>query len=113
MGHMMRPTSEQGAVPLKRILLPAGGAILATGLLAAGLSTSAQATSDVATDPLAKNAAIAQDVAEYWADANGAALKAATASNVWDNADVAKLQTKGGYSADSKPGVVAPIGEEK
>ncbi|MDA0634915.1 hypothetical protein OUY22_15940 [Nonomuraea sp. MCN248] len=98
---------------MKRILIPAGGAILATGLLAAGLATTAQATSDVATDAMAKNAAAAKAIAEFWADNNGAALKAAKESNVWDKTDVNKLQSKGGYSSDTKPGSTAPIGEEK
>jgi hypothetical protein len=112
MGRMLRLTTEQGAVPLKRILLPAGGAILATGLLAAGLAGTASADSDVATDALAATAANANAIAQFWADNNSAALKAATQSNIWDNADVAKLQSKGGYTADTKPGVTAPIGAE-
>ncbi|MBN6053592.1 hypothetical protein JYK22_16755 [Nonomuraea sp. RK-328] len=98
---------------MKRILIPAGGAILATGLLAAGLAGTAQAAGDVATDPMAKSAADAKAIAQYWAESNGAALKAATESNVWDKSDVAKLQSKGGYSADTKPGSASPIGQEK
>ncbi|WP_219463424.1 trypsin-like serine peptidase [Nonomuraea rhizosphaerae] len=98
---------------MKRILIPAGGAILATGLLAAGLAGTAQATSDVASDPMAKSAADAKAIADFWAATNGAALKAAKESNVWDAGDVAKLQSKGGYSADTKPGSSTPIGEEK
>ncbi|MFI6788406.1 trypsin-like serine peptidase [Nonomuraea sp. NPDC050383] len=98
---------------MKRILIPAGGAILATGLLAAGLAGSASAAGDVATDPMAKSAADAKAIAQYWAESNGAALKAATESNVWDKSDVAKLQSKGGYSADTKPGSASPIGQEK
>ncbi|MFE3455443.1 trypsin-like serine peptidase [Nonomuraea sp. NPDC059194] len=98
---------------MKRILLPAGGAVLATGLLAAGLAGTAHAAPDVASDSMAKNAAVAKAVAQYWAESNGAALKAATQSNIWDSKDVAKLKSTGGYSADTKPGVVAPIGEEK
>ncbi|MGV9308595.1 trypsin-like serine peptidase [Nonomuraea sp. NPDC004354] len=98
---------------MKRILLPAGGAILATGLLAAGLAGTAHAAPDVASDPMAKNAAAAKSIAEYWAASNGAALRAAKESNVWDSKDVAKLKSTGGYNADTKPGVVAPIGEEK
>ncbi|WP_327089683.1 hypothetical protein OIE66_03410 [Nonomuraea sp. NBC_01738] len=98
---------------MKRILIPAGGAILATGLLAAGLAGNASAASDVASDPMAKSAANAQAIAQFWADNNGAALKAAKESNIWDGKDVAKLQSKGGYSADSKPGTTAPIGAEK
>ncbi|WP_214323532.1 trypsin-like serine peptidase [Nonomuraea sediminis] len=98
---------------MKRILIPAGGAVLATGLLAAGLASTATAASDVATDPMAASAANAKAIAQFWAESNGAALKAATESNVWDKADVAKLQSKGGYTADTKPGSTAPIGQEK
>ncbi|NRQ37472.1 hypothetical protein HII36_37410 [Nonomuraea sp. NN258] len=98
---------------MKRILIPAGGALLATGLLAAGLAGNAMADSDVASDPMATSAANAKAIAQFWAENNGAALKAATQSNVWDNADVAKLQSKGGYSADTKPGTAPPIGAEK
>ncbi|WP_049565946.1 trypsin-like serine peptidase [Nonomuraea sp. SBT364] len=98
---------------MKRILIPAGGAVLATGLLAAGLAGTATATSDIAKDPMATSAANAKAIAEFWVENNSAALKAATQSNVWDNSDVAKLKTAGGYSADTKPGSAAPIGEEK
>ncbi|MGW6496134.1 trypsin-like serine peptidase [Nonomuraea angiospora] len=98
---------------MKRILIPAGGAIVATGLLAAGLAGTAQAANDVASDPMATSAANAKAIAEFWADNNGAALRAAKESNVWDKGDVAKLQSKGGYSADTKPGSTAPIGQEK
>ncbi|WP_101787775.1 trypsin-like serine peptidase [Nonomuraea indica] len=98
---------------MKRILIPAGGALLATGLLAAGLAGTATAASDVASDPMAKSAADAKAIAQFWAESNGAALKAATQSNIWDNKDVAKLQSKGGYSADTKPGSASPIGQEK
>jgi hypothetical protein len=100
---------------LKRILIPAGGALIATGMLAAGLAgtATATATSDVAKDPMATSAANAKAIADYWAASNGAALKAAKESNVWSHNDVAKLQTKGGYSSDTKPGSTKPIGEEK
>ncbi|TYB52608.1 hypothetical protein FXF51_51190 [Nonomuraea sp. PA05] len=98
---------------MKRILIPAGGALLATGLLAAGLAGTAQADDTVAKDAMAATAANAKAIASFWAENNGAALKAATESNVWDKADVAKLQSKGGYSSDTKPGSTAPTGEEK
>ncbi|WP_245642048.1 hypothetical protein [Nonomuraea candida] len=98
---------------MKRILIPAGGAVLATGLLAASLAGTASADTDVAKDNLATSAANANAIAQFWAENNGAALKAATESNVWDKSDVAKLQSKGGYSADTKPGSTAPIGQEK
>ncbi|TMR94593.1 trypsin-like serine peptidase [Nonomuraea basaltis] len=98
---------------MKRILIPTGGVIMATGLLAAGLAGAAQADPTTAADPMAASAANAKAIAEFWADNNGAALKAATASDIWDKADVAKLQSKGGYSSDTKPGSTAPIGQEK
>ncbi|QFY12563.1 hypothetical protein GBF35_43660 [Nonomuraea phyllanthi] len=98
---------------MKRILIPAGGAIVATGLLAAGLAGGAQADSDVASDKMAASAANAKAIAQFWAENNGAALRAAKESNVWDKTDVARLQSKGGYSSDTKPGSTAPIGEEK
>ncbi|MFI9560516.1 trypsin-like serine peptidase [Nonomuraea endophytica] len=98
---------------MKRILIPAGGAVLATGLLAAGLAGTASAANDVDTDPMAKSAATAKAIAAFWADNNGAALKAAKESNVWDGKDVEKLKQKGGYSADSRPGTTPPIGAEK
>ncbi|MEV4565938.1 hypothetical protein AB0K12_19430 [Nonomuraea sp. NPDC049419] len=98
---------------MKRILIPAGGVIAATGLLAAGLAGTASAASDVAKDNLATSAANANAIASFWAENNGAALKAATESNVWEKSDVAKLQSKGGSTTDTKPGSTAPIGEEK
>ncbi|TDC09243.1 hypothetical protein E1267_08020 [Nonomuraea longispora] len=98
---------------MKRILIPAGGAVLATGLLAAGLAGTAQADSDVAKDNLATSAANANAIASFWAENNGAALKAAKESDVWAKSDVSKMQSKGGYSSDTKPGATAPIGEEK
>ncbi|MFC4012381.1 trypsin-like serine peptidase [Nonomuraea purpurea] len=99
---------------MKRILIPAGGAVLATGLLAAGLVGSASADSTVATDQMAASAANAKAIADFWAENNGAALKAAKESNVWDSkADVAKLQSKGGATSDTKPGATEPIGGEK
>ncbi|MFC5832909.1 trypsin-like serine peptidase [Nonomuraea insulae] len=99
---------------MKRILIPAGGAILATGLLAAGLASTASAASDVAKDDLATSAANANAIAAFWADNNGTALKAATESNIWDSkTDVAKMVSKGGATTDTKPGLTAPTGEEK
>ena len=67
----VRLTTAQG-VTLKRILLPAAGAIIATGLLAAGLAGAAQATPTQASDPLAAKPADAASVANFWYAANGA-----------------------------------------
>ncbi|MBN6053593.1 hypothetical protein JYK22_16760 [Nonomuraea sp. RK-328] len=97
---------------MKRILLPAGGAILATGLLAAGLAGTAQAQGDVATDALAKTEAQAAEVADFWLKSNHAALQQAVAFNP-DSLEVKKIKSGGGYSADTKPGSAVPIGEEK
>jgi hypothetical protein len=101
---------------LKRILLPAGGAILATGLLAAGLvgTASANAVPDWALDTMAKDAPSANAVANFWLRKNGKTnnLAAATAYTTETTAS-SKLSASGGYTPDGKPGVVAPIGEEK
>ncbi|GAA5041125.1 hypothetical protein HNP84_002424 [Thermocatellispora tengchongensis] len=97
---------------MKRILIPASGAVLATGLLAAGLATTAQAAPDWSTDPLAGAGAPAYSVAKFWLDANGAALKKAKEYQ-WDAKEVTKLVSGGGYSPDGKPGLTAPIGQEK
>jgi hypothetical protein len=111
MGCKKRSTTAQG-VTLKRILLPAGGAILATGLLAAGLAVTAQADDTVATDALAANAAKAAETLDFWTKSSNAALKGAVAFNP-DALEVKKVKSGGGYSADTKPGSTAPIGEEK
>ncbi|MFI6788407.1 trypsin-like serine peptidase [Nonomuraea sp. NPDC050383] len=97
---------------MKRILLPAGGAILATGLLAAGLAGTAQAQGDVASDALAKTEAQAAEVLNFWTKSNNAALTQAVAFNP-DSLEVKKIKSGGGYSADTKPGSALPIGEEK
>jgi len=99
---------------LKRILLPAGGAVLATGLLAAGLAGTANAAPDWAYDTMAKNAPAAVDVAEFWLKANGATNNLAKATPyTWETKATPKLNAGGGYVADGKPGEVKPTGEEK
>ena len=101
---------------MKRILLPAGGALLATGLLAAGLAgtASANANPDWAADTMAKDAPTAQATVDFWLAANGTTnnLAKATAYTT-ETTPASKLSTTGGYTPDGKPGVVAPIGEEK
>ncbi|MET9344332.1 hypothetical protein [Nonomuraea sp. NPDC003804] len=92
---------------MKRIFLPAGGAILATGLLAAGLSGTAQAARDIASDPMATSTRDASSIASFWWKSNGAALRQASAY-YWDSSEVKKLVSKGGYTPDGKPGMVAP-----
>ncbi|MFI6324152.1 trypsin-like serine peptidase [Nonomuraea sp. NPDC050556] len=96
---------------MKRILLPASGAVLATGLLAAGLAGTAQAGTDVATDVLAREAQVGA-ILDFWTKSDGAALKSAEAYH-YDYKDIKKIVSKGGYSPDGKPGVTPPIGEEK
>ncbi|MFI7443760.1 trypsin-like serine peptidase [Nonomuraea indica] len=97
---------------MKRILVPAGGAVLATGLLASGMAGSVQARADIASDPMARNTAQAASVASFWLASNGAALRAATAYT-WDAKEVRKVVSKGGATPDGSPGSAAPIGEEK
>ncbi|MFI9592065.1 hypothetical protein [Nonomuraea sp. NPDC052265] len=97
---------------MKRILLPAGGAILATGLLAAGLAGAAQADPDVDAAALAASQQKAAEVLDFWTKSDNAALRQATAY-YWDNKDVKKIVQKGGYVADGKPGSTPPIGAEK
>ncbi|MGW2151751.1 hypothetical protein ACWCOT_46195 [Nonomuraea bangladeshensis] len=96
---------------MKRILLPAGGAILATGLLAAGLAGTASASGVVDDAPLTPNNKVAETV-DFWLKANGAALRAASVYR-YDYKEVNKVVMKGGYTPDTKPGSTAPIGEEK
>ncbi|RVX44441.1 hypothetical protein EDD27_7175 [Nonomuraea polychroma] len=97
---------------MKRILLPAGGAILATGLLAAGLASTAQADPTMASDPLVASAAKAAETVEFWTKSNNEALRSAKAFSP-DALEVSKIKSGGGYSSDTKPGSTAPIGEEK
>ncbi|GAA3424989.1 trypsin-like serine peptidase [Streptosporangium sandarakinum] len=99
---------------MKRILLPAGGVVLASGLLAAGLAGTANAAPDWASDTMAKDAPSAQEVANFWLAKNGESnnLAKATAYNVETKATT-QLKAGGGYTADGKPGLAAPIGEEK
>ncbi|WP_214320921.1 hypothetical protein [Nonomuraea sediminis] len=98
---------------MKRILIPT---FLAGGLLAAGLAgttTAAGAAGDVDSDTLAKDYAAVQKVLDFWSKSNYAALKQATAYNYDHVAEGTGVVMTGGYSADGKPGTVAPIGQEK
>jgi hypothetical protein len=115
MGRKKRSTTEQG-VTLKRILLPAGGAILATGLLAAGLAGTANANTapDWASDTMAKDGPAAAAVAEFWLKVNGTTNNLAKAKPyTWDVKATSKLKVSGGYTPDTKASTIAPIGEEK
>ena len=101
---------------MKRILLPAGGAILATGLLAAGLAGTANANAvpDWASDTMAKDAPAAAAVAEFWSKANGAHQQPRQGQAL-HLGDQGHLQAQGQRRlyADTKASTVAPIGEEK
>ncbi|MFI6320486.1 hypothetical protein ACIBG8_23330 [Nonomuraea sp. NPDC050556] len=98
---------------MKRILIPAGGIIMATGLLAAGLTGTANAAGDIDSDVLAKDAAAVQRVLEFWTKSDYKALKDADAYYYDHKASTTGLFQGGGYNPDGKPGIVAPIGEEK
>src|SRR5262245_33721820 len=98
---MRRLMSAQPGVTLKRILLPAGGAVLATGLLASGLSVVAQADRDVSRDPMATSTSRAASVVSFWLASNGAALRQAT-QYTWDSKEVRKVVSKGGASPDGR-----------
>ncbi|MEU7002137.1 hypothetical protein [Nonomuraea sp. NPDC046570] len=95
---------------MKRIFLPAGGALMAAGLLASGLAGSAQASSDMADDPMAGSTREAASIASFWAASNGAALRQAT-SYTWDAKQVRRLVSKGGYTPDGNPGTVNPTSD--
>ncbi|WP_214323531.1 trypsin-like serine peptidase [Nonomuraea sediminis] len=99
---------------MKRILLPVGGAVLATGLLAASLmGGTAQAADDIAKDPMASNTGEASKIASFWAASNFAALRQAT-QYTWDSKEVSKkVVSKGAYTPDGRPGSVNPTGQDK
>ncbi|MBG0815224.1 serine protease [Planomonospora sp. ID82291] len=99
---------------MKRILLPAGGAVLATGLLAAGLAGTAQADPQWAFDTMAKDAPTALETAEFWLGANYKTNNLAKATPyTWETKATPKLSVGGGYTPDGKPGSVLPTGEGK
>ncbi|WP_067125811.1 trypsin-like serine peptidase [Microtetraspora malaysiensis] len=89
-----------------------GGLVATAGLLAAGLAAPAQAAGDVASTPLAANKIAAQNIVAFWAAENAANLVQATPYNVETQVSAKHVST-GGPSADSKPGVVPAIGDEK
>ncbi|MEO3870339.1 hypothetical protein ABGB18_16120 [Nonomuraea sp. B12E4] len=97
---------------MNRILLPAGAAVLATGLLAAGLSGTARADGDISQDSMARRTADAVSVASFWLASNGAALRSATQYG-WDAKEIRKVVSKGGHNADGAPGTTAPIGDSR
>ncbi|MEW9532035.1 serine protease [Microbispora sp. NPDC049125] len=91
--------------------LALGGLVATAGLLAAGLSVPAQAASDVSSDTLASNTAALQ-VIKYWRGEKFSNFLNATPYTV-ETKVATKHVSKGGPSADSKPGVVPAIGDEK
>jgi hypothetical protein len=92
------------------------GSLVATaGLLAAGLSAPAQAAPGGA--PVTGHTFSAKSAwleIGFWLANNGAALKDATEyhPDYKVSTHTARLKSTGGPSASSKPGIVAPIGEE-
>ncbi|WP_433350826.1 trypsin-like serine peptidase [Microtetraspora malaysiensis] len=89
-----------------------GGLVATAGLLAAGLAAPAQATNTVSSDNLANTNMAAKQVAAFWFGEAKANLLNATPYGV-ETKIVAKHVSKGGPSADSKPGIVPAIGDEK
>ncbi|MEV0970203.1 trypsin-like serine peptidase [Microtetraspora glauca] len=88
------------------------GVIAATGLLASGLAAPAQASGDVASKPLASTGIAAKNIVGYWYAEHAANLIGATPYNV-ETTVPAKHVSTGGPAADTKPGVVPAIGDEK
>ncbi|MFF4775015.1 trypsin-like serine peptidase [Microtetraspora fusca] len=94
----------------KRMLLPLGG-VAAAGLLSSAMVTPAHAAGDVAAKPLASQT-LAWEIAAFWYGEDKANLIGATPYNV-ETKVVAKHVSTGGPSADTKPGLVPAIGDEK
>ncbi|MGP3919694.1 hypothetical protein [Nonomuraea sp. 10N515B] len=91
---------------MKRLLIP----LAVAGLSAATFAIPANAEPHWATDPLAPKPADAYSSANFWLDANGAALRKAT-QYYWDFKNVPKLVgTQGNSPDDGKPGMTAPTG---
>ncbi|GAA0416879.1 peptidase [Acrocarpospora corrugata] len=89
-----------------------GGVIATAGLLGAGLAAPAGAAGDVVGTPLATTAIAGKNIAAFWFAEGAANLIAATPYDV-ETKIVAKHISTGGPAADSKPGVVPAIGDEK
>ncbi|GAB1821934.1 trypsin-like serine peptidase [Herbidospora sp. RD11066] len=95
---------------MKRTLALGG---VAAGLLASALVTQpASAAGDVVSTPLASTGIAAQNIVAYWTAYNQANLVGATPYDV-ETQVVSKHVSKGGPTADTKPGVVPAIGDEK
>ncbi|WP_061297166.1 trypsin-like serine peptidase [Herbidospora cretacea] len=95
---------------MKRTLALGG---VAAGLLASALVTQpASAAGDVASDPLATTGIAAKNIAALWLTEGAANLINALPYNV-ETTTPAKHVSTGGPSADTKPGIVPAIGDEK
>ncbi|WP_030456461.1 trypsin-like serine peptidase [Herbidospora cretacea] len=95
---------------MKRTLALGG---VAAGLLASALVTQpAAAAGDVASTPLATTGIAAKNIAAMWLAENAANLVNATPYDV-ETQVVSKHVSTGGPTADTKPGVVPAIGDEK
>ncbi|WP_424536094.1 trypsin-like serine peptidase [Sphaerisporangium viridialbum] len=99
----------------KRLILPLGAAVTATGMVGAALTSSAEATAkpQPTNVSLASSKSKANDTAKFWSASGGKQLKAATR---YSNDDSVKGKVKfGGSDAapDGKTGSVPPIGQEK
>jgi hypothetical protein len=91
---------------LKRLLIP----LAVAGLSAAVLVQPASAEPNWASDNLMPKPADAYGVANFWLDANGAALRKATQYH-WDAKNVSKLvATQSQGAPDGKAGLTAPTG---
>ncbi|MFI7443763.1 trypsin-like serine peptidase [Nonomuraea indica] len=90
---------------MKRLLVP----LAAASLGATALALPAAAEPGWISDPLAPKPADAYSNAQFWLDANGAALKKATQYRI-DAKDVPKLVRPQTQAGDGKPGGVAPTG---
>ncbi|MFG3440345.1 hypothetical protein ACGF0J_24100 [Nonomuraea sp. NPDC047897] len=90
---------------MKRLLVP----LAAASLGATALALPAAAEPSWISDPLAPKPADAYSNAQFWLDANGAALKKATQYRI-DAKDVPKLVRPQTQTGDGKPGGVAPTG---
>src|SRR5690349_6165957 len=113
MGRKRRATTDQGAPQHMKRTLAIGGVAATAGILASALvGAPAQASSDVSSVPLASSGIGSYAVAWYWEANNAANLIQATPYNV-ETTVVSKHVSTGGPAADSKPGVVAAIGDEK
>ncbi|MEW9532041.1 serine protease [Microbispora sp. NPDC049125] len=94
---------------VKRLILPIGGVAVA-GLIGATVTVPAQAAGDTASDPLATSGIAAKNVIAYWLNQKAANLVSASP---YETQVTAKHISSGGPSADSKPGTVPAIGDEK